>query len=52
MILSGASKADAARRLLMSDEISTACPATLMKLHQDATVIIDKELADTIGYKG
>ena len=52
MILSGASKADAARRLLMSDEITTACPATLMKLHQDATVIIDKELADTIGYKG
>ena len=52
MILSGASKADAARRLLMSDEISTACPATLMKLHQDATVIIDKALADTIGYKG
>lgn len=52
MILSGASKADAARRLLMSDEISTSCPATLMKLHQDATVIIDKELADTIGYKG
>ena len=52
MILSGASKADAARRLLMSDEITTACPATLMKLHQDATVIIDKALADTIGYKG
>ena len=52
MILSGASKADAARRLLMSDEITTACPATLMKLHQDATVIIDKDLADTIGYKG
>ena len=52
MILSGASKADAARRLLMSDEISTSCPATLMKLHQDATVIIDKDLADTIGYKG
>ena len=52
MILSGASKADAARRLLMSDEISTSCPATLMTLHQDATVIIDKELADTIGYKG
>ena len=52
MILSGASKADAARRLLMSDEISTFCPATLMKLHQDATVIIDKALADTIGYKG
>lgn len=50
MILSGANKAEAAKKLLMSDEISTACPATLMKLHQDATVIITKELADTIGY--
>jgi glucosamine-6-phosphate deaminase len=51
MILSGASKADAARQLLMSDAITTACPATLMKLHQDATVIITEELADMIGYK-
>ena len=52
MILSGASKADAARQLLMSDAITTACPATLMKLHQDATVIITEDLADMIGYKG
>ena len=52
MILSGASKADAARQLLMSDAITTACPATLMKLHHDATVIITEELADMIGYKG
>ena len=51
MILSGASKADAARQLLMSDAITTACPATLMKLHRDATVIITEELADMIGYK-
>ncbi len=27
-------------------------PATLMKLHHDATVIITRELADAIGYKG
>ena len=52
MILSGANKADAARKLLMTDEITCACPATLMKLHHDATVIITRELADTIGYKG
>ena len=51
MILSGSNKEDAARRLLMSDEITTACPATLMKLHKDATVIITKELADKIGYQ-
>lgn len=51
MILSGSNKAEAARRLLMSDEISCTCPATIMKLHQDATVIITEELADMIGYK-
>ena len=37
--------------LLMSDAITTACPATLMKLHQDATVIMTEELANLIGYK-
>ena len=51
MILSGANKAEAARELLMTDEITCACPATLMKLHHDATVIITEELADMIGYK-
>lgn len=51
MILSGSNKADAARQLLMSDLITCACPATLMKLHRDATVIITRELADLIGYK-
>jgi len=51
MILSGANKADAARQMLMSDAITTACPATLMKLHQDATVIMTEELAEMIGYK-
>ena len=52
MILSGASKAEAARQLLMTDAITCACPATLMKLHHDATVIITEELADMIGYNG
>ena len=51
MILSGRNKADAARQLLMSDAITTQCPATIMKLHQDATVIITEELADMIGYR-
>ena len=51
MIMSGANKADAARQMLMSDAITTACPATLMKLHQDATVILTEELAEMIGYK-
>ena len=50
MILSGSNKAEAARMLLMSDAVTCACPATLMKLHQDATVILTEELADQIGY--
>ena len=52
MILSGANKEEAARLLLMSDDVTCACPATLMKLHHDATVLITKELADKIGYQG
>lgn len=51
MILSGANKAEAAKLLLISDAITCSCPATLMKLHQDATVIITEELAEMIGYK-
>lgn len=49
LIISG-NKQEAAARLLMSDEISCACPATFMKLHHDATVIITRELAEQIGY--
>ena len=52
LILSGANKEEAARLLLMSDDVTCACPATLMKLHHDATVLITRELADKIGYQG
>ena len=51
LIISG-SKDDAARKLLLSDEITTECPVTFMKLHRDAVVIIEQALADRIGYKG
>jgi glucosamine-6-phosphate deaminase len=34
----------------MEDKIDPRCPATFMRLHRDATVIIEKELADKIGY--
>ena len=30
----------------------TQNPSTLLKLHSDAVVVIDKELADAVGYKG
>ena len=50
LIISG-SKDDAAKKLLLSDEITTECPVTFMKLHRDAVVIIEQALADRIGYK-
>ena len=51
LIISG-DKADAAKALLMSDDVTTACPVTFMKLHRDAVVVIEKALADEIGYTG
>lgn len=51
MIING-SKEEAATKLLMEDKIDPMCPATFMKMHRDATVIIEKALADKIGYKG
>lgn len=51
LIISG-NKLEAARQLLIEDKITTACPATFMKLHRDATVILTRELANKIGYKG
>ncbi|MBQ4370606.1 MAG: glucosamine-6-phosphate deaminase [Oscillospiraceae bacterium] len=51
MIISG-SKQDAARKLLLNDKIDPHCPATFMRMHRDATVILEKKLADEIGYKG
>lgn len=51
LIING-NKQDAAKKLLMDSKVTTACPATFMKLHRNATVILDKKLADEIGYKG
>ena len=51
MIISG-NKQDAAKKLLMQDSIDPHCPATFMRMHRDATVILEKKLADEIGYKG
>ena len=51
MIISG-NKQEAATKLLMEDKIDPLCPATFMRMHRDATVILEKKLADQIGYKG
>ena len=39
-------------KLLIEDKIDPKCPCTFMRLHRDATVVIEQKLADEIGYKG
>ena len=51
MIING-NKRGAATKLLMMDKIDPHCPCTFMRMHRDATVVIEKKLADEIGYKG
>lgn len=51
LIISGSGKEEAARALLMGDVITAQSPATVLKLHHDATVVISAELAEAIGYK-
>ena len=51
MIING-NKQEAATKLLMMDKIDPHCPCTFMRMHRDATVVIEKNLADEIGYKG
>lgn len=50
LMIIGGNKETAARKLLMEDKIDPMCPATFLRLHRDATVIIEKELAERIGY--
>ncbi len=52
LMIIGGNKEDAATKLLIEDKIDPMCPATFMRMHRDATVVIEKELADKIGYKG
>ncbi len=50
MIVNG-DKRDAMTKLLIKDKLDPKCPCTFMRMHRDATVILDKKLADEIGYK-
>ena len=50
MIVNG-DKADAMTKLLIEDKLDPKCPCTFMRMHRDATVILEKKLADKIGYK-
>ncbi|MGI6160709.1 MAG: glucosamine-6-phosphate deaminase [Christensenellales bacterium] len=51
LIATGERKAEAISGVIMNDTVNTDNPATMIKMHPDATVIIDKQLADIIGYE-
>lgn len=44
MMANGKRKADAIRALIKSDQVTTMCPISLLKLHHDLHVFIDEEL--------
>lgn len=50
LLATGESKAAAMRGLLLNEELSAQNPATMVKTHPDATVIIDRALAKSVGY--
>lgn len=47
----GLAKVPAIRGLIMDDAITTQNPSTMLKMHEDAVVVIDRELADAVGYR-
>lgn len=52
LMANGLGKASIMKQLLMDDTVTTMAPVTLLRLHVDFTVLIDRELADAIGYAG
>ena len=50
LIATGDSKVPVITRLLADDFVTPDLPASVLKLHRDVTVVIDKELADKCGY--
>ena len=51
LLATGENKVEAMKGLLLNEELDVQNPATLVKTHPDVTVIIDRALADSIGYK-
>ncbi len=47
----GLAKVPAIKGLIMDDIITTQNPSTMLKMHEDTVIVIDKELADAVGYK-
>ena len=50
LMIIGGNKKEAATKLLVEDKIDPHCPATFMRLHRKATVVIEEALAREIGY--
>lgn len=51
LVASGASKVNAINGLIMEPYVTTHNPSTVLKLHQNSVVVIDKALAEMVGYK-
>ena len=47
----GLATVPAIKGLIMDDVITTQNPSTMLKMHEDAVVVIDRELADAVGYR-
>lgn len=51
LVATGASKVNAIKGLIVEPYVTTHNPSTVLKLHQNATVVIDRALAEMVGYK-
>jgi glucosamine-6-phosphate deaminase len=52
LVISDAGKAAAAEQIVRGGAITPRCPATILKLHGGARVILHREIAQKIGYGG
>lgn len=52
LVATGKAKVPAIKGLIMDDVITTQNPSTMLKMHENAVIVVDKELADAVGYKG
>ena len=50
LVATGLSKVPAITGLIMDEKITTKNPSSMLKMHGDTVVVIDKELADAVGY--
>ncbi len=51
LVATGKEKAQAIRGLIIGDELDSRNPSTMLKLHQNVTIIIDNDLSELVGYK-